>query len=41
MHCAVDKAAHYFDVNYVKAPVRADWKADVQWIADVDPVDML
>ncbi len=34
VHCAVDKAAHYFDVNYVKAPVRADWKADVQWIAD-------
>lgn len=32
VHCAVDKAAHYFDVKYVKGPLRDDWKADVDWI---------
>jgi glutamate/tyrosine decarboxylase-like PLP-dependent enzyme len=34
VHCAVDKAAHYFGVKYVKGPLRPDWRADVDWIAD-------
>jgi glutamate/tyrosine decarboxylase-like PLP-dependent enzyme len=34
VHCAVDKACHYFGVEHVKGPVGADWRADVDWIAD-------
>jgi sphinganine-1-phosphate aldolase len=33
-HPAFDKAAHYFDIELVKAPLRADYRADVDWIAD-------
>ena len=34
VHCAVDKGCHYFGVEHIKAPVAADWRADVNWIAD-------
>ena len=33
-HCALDKGAHYFGMKAVKAPVRDDYLADVDWIAD-------
>ncbi|MBI4939256.1 MAG: aspartate aminotransferase family protein [Actinobacteria bacterium] len=31
-HCALDKAAHYFGVELVKAPVDDDWRVDVDWV---------
>ena len=34
VHCAVDKACHYFGVEHRKGPVGADSRADVDWIAD-------
>ena len=33
-HCALDKAAHYFGVELVKAPVDANRQVDVGWVAD-------
>lgn len=33
-HCALDKAAHYFGVELVKAPVDDTWRVDVDWVAD-------
>lgn len=33
-HVALDKAAHYFDVKVVHAPLRKDWLVDTDWVAD-------
>jgi glutamate/tyrosine decarboxylase-like PLP-dependent enzyme len=33
-HVAVDKAAHYFGVEVLHAPLAADWRVDVDWVAD-------
>ena len=33
-HPAFDKGAHYFDIELVKAPLRDDFRADVDWIAN-------
>lgn len=33
-HCALDKAAHYFGVELLKAPVGDDWAVDVDWVRD-------
>ncbi|MFI5283350.1 MAG: pyridoxal phosphate-dependent decarboxylase family protein [Candidatus Dormibacterales bacterium] len=31
-HVALDKAAHLLGIKLLKAPLRDDWKADVEWI---------
>jgi glutamate/tyrosine decarboxylase-like PLP-dependent enzyme len=33
IHCAVDKACHYFGVELRKGTLGDDWRADVDWIA--------
>lgn len=33
-HCSLDKGAHYFGVKLVPAPVRDDFRIDVDWVAD-------
>lgn len=33
-HAAFEKAAHYFGVRSVRVPVREDWRADVDAVAD-------
>jgi sphinganine-1-phosphate aldolase len=33
-HCALDKAGHYFGVQVLHAPVREDWRVDVDWVAE-------
>ena len=33
-HVALDKAAHLLGIKLLKAPLRDDWKADVEWIRD-------
>ena len=33
-HCALDKAGHYFGVRVLHAPLAADWRVDVDWVAD-------
>ncbi|HYM67825.1 MAG TPA: aspartate aminotransferase family protein [Patescibacteria group bacterium] len=31
-HVALDKAAHLLGIKLVKAPLRDDWRADVEWV---------
>ena len=33
-HVALDKAAHLLGVRLVKAPLRDDWRVDVDWVRD-------
>jgi len=33
-HCALDKAGHYFGIRVVHAPLGADWRVDVDWVAE-------
>ncbi len=33
-HVALDKAAHLLGVRLVKAPLREDWRVDVDWVRD-------
>ncbi|HET9657465.1 MAG TPA: aspartate aminotransferase family protein [Kineosporiaceae bacterium] len=33
-HCSLDKGAHYFGIKLVYAPLRDDFKVDVDWVAE-------
>ena len=33
-HVALDKACHYFGIKLLRAPLRADFRVDVDWVRE-------